>query len=95
MIRSLEGTVSFLGENSIVVVVYGVGYQVYTPTARGQFAPGDSVFLHTYQVVRETALDLYGFLDRDELTFFELLLDVPKIGPNLPSRSCAKPTSFF
>lgn len=81
MIRSLEGTVSFLGENSVVIAIHGVGYLVHTPTARGQFVPGETVFLHTYQVVRENALDLYGFLDRDELTFFELLLDVPKIGP--------------
>lgn len=81
MIRSLEGTVSFLGENNITLTVYGVGYLVYTPTARRQFIPGETVFVHTYQVVRETTLDLYGFLDKDELTFFELLLDVPKIGP--------------
>ncbi len=81
MIRSLEGTVSYLGENSVVVVVSGVGYLVHTPTQRSNFVPGETVFLHTYQVVRETALDLYGFLDQDELTFFELLLDVPKIGP--------------
>jgi Holliday junction DNA helicase RuvA len=39
------------------------------------------VFFHTYLAVRETALDLYGFLEADELTFFELLLSVPKIGP--------------
>ena len=81
MIRSLEGTVTFLGENNVVITVYGIGYLVYTPTARRQFIPGETVFMHTYQVVRETALDLYGFLDKDELTFFELLLDVPKIGP--------------
>lgn len=81
MIRSLEGTVSFLGDNHIIVTVYGVGYLVYTPTQSRQFVPGETVFVHTYQVVRETALDLYGFLDKDELTFFELLLDVPKIGP--------------
>ncbi len=81
MIRSLDGTITLMGENSLVVAVNSIGYLVHTPTARRQFVPGDSVFLHTYLVVRENALDLYGFLDLDELTFFELLLDVPKIGP--------------
>ncbi len=81
MIRSIEGIVTALGENSLVVTVGGIGYQIYTPTARRQFVPGDTVFIHTHLVVRENILDLYGFLDIDELNFFELLLNVPKIGP--------------
>ena len=81
MIRSLQGTIAAIGENSLVVEVHNIGYLVYTPTARQQYVPGTTVFLHTYLVVRETALDLYGFLEPSELTFFELLLGVPKIGP--------------
>ena len=81
MIRSLEGQVSALTNNSVVVTVNGIGYQVYTNINRHQFVPGEVVFLHTHLVVRENVLDLYGFLEADELTYFELLLDVPKIGP--------------
>ena len=81
MIRSLRGEISALTANSVVVTVNGIGYQVYTNISRRQFVPGETVFLHTYLVVRETALDLYGFIEADELTYFELLLDVPKIGP--------------
>jgi Holliday junction DNA helicase RuvA len=81
MIRSLSGTIASLAENSLVVEVNNIGYLVYTPTARNQYVPGETVFFHTYLVVRETALDLYGFLEAEELTFFELLLTVPKIGP--------------
>lgn len=81
MIRSLEGQVSALTNSSVVVTVGGIGYQVYTNVSRHQFIPGETIFLNTHLVVRENVLDLYGFLEADELTYFELLLDVPKIGP--------------
>lgn len=81
MIRSLSGTIASLAENSLVVEVNNIGYLIYTPTSRTQYTPGDSVFFHTYLVVRENVLDLYGFLEVEELSFFELLLSVPKIGP--------------
>jgi Holliday junction DNA helicase RuvA len=41
----------------------------------------EPITLHTHLAVRETALDLYGFQDQGELSFFELLLTLPKIGP--------------
>ena len=81
MIRSLEGKISSITNNSVVVSVGGIGYQVFTNTNRHQFVYGEIIFLHTHLVVRENVLDLYGFLEINELTYFELLLDVPKIGP--------------
>ena len=42
---------------------------------------GDNTALWTYTAVRENALDLYGFTTHDEMSFFELLLDVSGIGP--------------
>mgnify|MGYP001561648285 FL=1 len=36
---------------------------------------------HTHLAVRENAHDLYGFLTKEELEFFELLIELPKIGP--------------
>lgn len=79
MIRSLQGTVAAAGENTMTVVVGGIGYLVYTPKVRAVL--GEEVFLHTHLVVRETVLDLYGFFDEASLTFFELLMTIPKIGP--------------
>ncbi len=81
MIRSLQGTIEAVGENNLVVSVNNIGYLVSTPTNRQQFLFGEDVFLHTYLAVRETALDLYGFTEKNELVIFELLLSVPKIGP--------------
>jgi len=81
MIRSLEGTIAALGENNVVLTVQNIGYLIYTPTNRQMFVPGETAFFYTHLVVRENALDLYGFNEREELSFFELLLSVPKIGP--------------
>jgi Holliday junction DNA helicase RuvA len=81
MIRSLTGTIDALGENSLVVNVHGVGYLVGCPTLQNHFTEGSTVTLHTYLAVRETALDLYGFPEKAELAMFELLLNIPKVGP--------------
>ncbi len=42
---------------------------------------GEPIFLWTYLSVRETALDLYGFLSKDTLDIFELLITISGIGP--------------
>lgn len=81
MIRSLKGTIEAVGENNLVISVNGLGYLVSTPTVRQNFLFGEETFLHTHLAVRETALDLYGFTEVNELVLFELLLSVPKIGP--------------
>lgn len=81
MIRTLTGDITYIGDNSLVVDVNGVGYLVGCPTLTNQFILGTTVTLHTYLAVRETALDLYGFSQHTELEMFELLLGIPKVGP--------------
>lgn len=81
MIRLIEGTVQAIGQNHVTIKNRGVGYLVHTDTERLGAVPGEIITLHTYLAVRENALDLYGFRETIELTWFELLLDVPKIGP--------------
>jgi Holliday junction DNA helicase RuvA len=80
MIRQIRGDVADTHPTHIVVDVHGVGYLIYT-TAKTAFPIGEEVTLYTYLAVRETALDLYGFTSKDELSFFELLLTLPKVGP--------------
>jgi Holliday junction DNA helicase RuvA len=81
MIRRLTGEIIEVGENQLILDVQGVGYLVGSPTLKNQFTEGTTTSLHTYLAVRETALDLYGFPDKNELLMFELLLGVPKVGP--------------
>ncbi len=81
MIRSLSGTVAAHTDTSVTIIVNGVGYLVYTNALRYPPHLDEPVYFHTYLAVRETALDLYGFRTEQELRFFIMLLDIPKIGP--------------
>ena len=82
MISSLEGTIKHRGLNAIVVDVGGIGYKVAVTTETALEAiSGSPVFLWTHLVVRETALELYGFLDKETLDVFELLITISGIGP--------------
>jgi Holliday junction DNA helicase RuvA len=86
MISSLRGTVQQLEHPTFLVLdVNGVGYKVFVPA--GVFDDLDGVgrglFLHTYLLVREDALILYGFSSIEQRSLFELLLTVQGVGPRL------------
>ena len=84
MIASLHGEVLQVLEDSIVLGVGGIGLQVFVPSGlRVQSRPGERLYLHTYLVVRQDALILYGFERDDERTFFTLLLGANGVGPAL------------
>lgn len=80
MIRHIKGTVADIHPLYVVIDVAGVGYLIYT-TAKTSFELNEEIKLHTHLAVRENALDLYGFTTAEELSFFALLLTLPKIGP--------------
>jgi Holliday junction DNA helicase RuvA len=80
MIRHISGIVALAHPTYVVIDVQGVGYLLYT-TAKTGCAIGEALTLHTHLAVRETAMDLYGFTTLEELSFFELLLTLPKVGP--------------
>jgi holliday junction DNA helicase RuvA len=84
MIASLNGEVIAADNESVVVSVGGIGLRVFvTPAVRSQYRTGENIFLHTYLVVREDALSLYGFERVDERDFFLLLLGVNGVGPRM------------
>jgi len=84
MISSLKGSVGQVGVGSLVVEVGGVGLLVYVPDPlTDQLNIGQSIFLHTYLIVRQDALALYGFESREGRDFFILLLGVSGVGPRL------------
>ena len=80
MIRQLEGTIIATAPDHVVLAVRGVGYGIYTTNGLG-YSIGQSALFYTHLSVKETALDLYGFVNAGELEVFELLLLVPKVGP--------------
>jgi Holliday junction DNA helicase RuvA len=84
MIASISGKVSRVDTGNLVVEVGGVGLLVYVPDPLSdQAKPGQSIFLHTFLVVREDSLALYGFETREGRDYFKLLLGVSGIGPRL------------
>jgi len=84
MISSLSGKVKSASATSIVVEISGIGILVNLPARLiSQTSVGSNIELHTYLIVREDALTLYGFLDATDRNFFELLLSVTGIGPKV------------
>lgn len=82
MISSLRGRVLHLDADTVIVDVGGVGLSVaVTGHLAREFHLGDEIVLHTHLVVREDALSLYGFQERDELVVFTQLIGVSGVGP--------------
>lgn len=71
-----------LKKSYLLLDVNGVGYVVYsTANTLLSAKKGAKLKLYTHMVVRETALDLYGFETAGDKTLFELLLSVSGVGP--------------
>lgn len=83
MIAFLKGTIEDITENSLVLDVNGIGYEVLVP---GQLLDmlkgiGQELKVYTYMQVREDAVVLFGFLTRDDLAMFKMLIGVNGVGP--------------
>ena len=84
MIATLRGEIVQLEDNALIVEVGGVGLRVYVPAPlRGRKKAGEGIVLYTYLVVREDALNLYGFEGQAERDLFALLLGVNGVGPRV------------
>ena len=82
MISSLRGTVVHVETDSVVVEVGGVGlFVAVTPQVAHAAHVGEPIHLHTSLIVREDALSLFGFEEREELVVFTQLLGVTGVGP--------------
>lgn len=83
MISFIRGVAAEVTESSVIVETGGIGYEIFmTGTAMEQAVrKGQEIKIHTYFHVREDAMQLYGFLTRDDLQMFKLLLGVNGIGP--------------
>lgn len=84
MIAYIKGTAVYADQERIVVDNRGMGYEIRTSSAAcSQIRIGEEVTLYTYLYVREDMLALYGFLSKEELRVFQLLLGVSGIGPKV------------
>jgi len=84
MISLVNGVVRSIGSEKVVVEVGGVGLAVSVTSQTGsQLNIGVPVQLFTTLIVREDALTLFGFLDEESRTTFELVQTVTGIGPKV------------
>lgn len=82
MFAYIKGTLTYKGNESVVVETGGIGYRVMAPiTALETLKVGSELKMHTYLHIREDAWLLFGFITEEELKMFEQLLKVSGVGP--------------
>ncbi len=95
MISYVRGELAAIEEQKAIIDVGGVGYGVFMSQQSLSLLPpaGNEVKIYTYLNVKEDALQLFGFLTRDDLDIFRLVIGVSGIGPKggLNILSCMSP----
>src|SRR3989338_6915409 len=85
MIALLSGRLLYKSTERVVVDVGGVGYEVFIPLSTYYQLPDENgdlrLNIHTH--LRDDAIQLFGFLTREELSVFQLLIGVTGVGPKL------------
>ena len=82
MISYISGVVEEIEKDKVVVDNNGIGYGIFaSQSTLEQIGIGEQVKIYTYFSVREDAMQLYGFLSRQELQLFKLLIGVSGVGP--------------
>lgn len=82
MFYYLKGTVSEIGQNSIVLEVNGLGFYINTSLKTvSSISQGEMAKIYISESIGENNFDLYGFSELQEKRFFELLITVSGVGP--------------
>ncbi len=83
MIGFIRGEIADLTEEYVVLETAGVGYNIKISTNTASLLPGigEEIKIYTYLSVHEDEMKLYGFLTKNDLDFFKLLIGVNGIGP--------------
>lgn len=83
MYSYIKGELTEVNTDHIVIEAGGIGYMVFIPGQLFDYLPGigSMVKVYTYLYLREDAMILYGFLTKDDLEIFKLLIGVNGIGP--------------
>ncbi len=83
MYSYIKGELAEINSDNIVLDVNGIGYLIYISATSFEYLPaiGEELKVHTYLYIREDAMILYGFLTKDDLEVFKMLITVSGIGP--------------
>ncbi|AZV58147.1 Holliday junction branch migration protein RuvA [Clostridium sp. AWRP] len=82
MYEYIKGIYKGVNKDYIVVENNGIGYKINTSGSTIAKTPkvGENIVLYLQQIVREDFIGLYGFLTKEELSMFNLLLTINGIG---------------
>ncbi len=82
MIAFVKGTVEYIDENSLTIDTGSFGAKIFmTPASLSSIKIGEDVKVYTFLRVAEDIFDLYGFLTREELDVFKMIISVNGAGP--------------
>lgn len=83
MYAYFKGIIAQKEEDGLILEVNQIGYHIFMPGSMLDALPGvgEEAMIHTYTYVKEDAMQLYGFLSRDDLALFKMLISVSGIGP--------------
>jgi len=84
MIASISGKVVQLTKETVIIDINGLGFEVFVPKSLlSDTEKGDLIYLHTYMLVREDNISLFGFSSLEEKHLFLEFLAVGGVGPKL------------
>ena len=83
MYAYIKGILAEITEDAIIVENQGIGYEIAVPGQVFDYLPsvGEEVKIYTYHYVREDAILLSGFLTKEDVRIFKMLIGVSGIGP--------------
>jgi len=83
MISFIKGHLDTVNENSVIIDCNGIGYEVFIGLNTISKLPtvGSELKIHTYMQTRDDGVSLYGFISKEELNMFHMLISVSGIGP--------------
>lgn len=83
MYAYIKGEIADITEDNLVLDCNNIGYNIRIPLSVAQRLPGigATVKIYTYTSVREDAINLFGFLSKDDLDIYKKLIAVNGIGP--------------
>lgn len=80
----IKGKVIDTFADKVIIEVGGIGYRIHsTINSTAELKKGDIVTIYTHFVIKEDEMNLYGFINKEELHMFQQLITVSRIGPKL------------
>lgn len=82
MISYIKGIIEEVEEDKVIIDNNGIGYGIFMPQSSLELiGSGEELKIYTYLNVKEDAMQIYGFLSKEELNLFKKLIGVSGVGP--------------